>query len=62
VGRPSGQLLAEVFAGVPARRELAGFGSVLSIERARGVLGYQPAHTWRTTWPRSEVVASTIAG
>jgi nucleoside-diphosphate-sugar epimerase len=44
---PSARLMAEVFPDVPARRELAGFETVLSIERARAVLGYEPAHSWR---------------
>jgi nucleoside-diphosphate-sugar epimerase len=47
MNRPSAQLLAEVFPGVPARRELTGYESILSIERAGALLGYQPAHTWR---------------
>lgn len=47
MNRPSAELMAEVFPGVPARRELSGFETLLSVGRARAVLGYTPAHSWR---------------
>lgn len=47
MNRPSAELMREVYPGVPARRELAGTETILSIDRARAVLGYEPAHTWR---------------
>jgi nucleoside-diphosphate-sugar epimerase len=47
MNRPSADLMAEVFPGVPARRELAGFESILSSARAGALVDYRPAHTWR---------------
>jgi len=44
--RPSADLMAEVFPDVPLRRELNGRETLLSIDRARRVLGYAPAHRW----------------
>lgn len=45
--RPSRELMAEHFPGVPIRGELAEHGTLLSIEKARRVLGYAPRHSWR---------------
>ncbi len=45
--RPSRELLAEVFPGVSVRGELPERGTLLSIERARRELGYDPASSWR---------------
>ena len=45
--RPSADLLAEVFPGVPLTRDPGKFGTLLAIDRAREVLGYQPGHSWR---------------
>ena len=45
--RPSADLMAEVYPTVPMRRPVAGRDTLLSIERARSVLGYTPAHTWQ---------------
>jgi nucleoside-diphosphate-sugar epimerase len=45
--RPSRDLLAEVFPDVPLAREVAEFGTLLSIDRAKQVIGYQPTHSWR---------------
>jgi nucleoside-diphosphate-sugar epimerase len=47
MNRPSADLLAEVFPGVPLTRDPGPFGTLLAIDRARDVLGYQPAHSWR---------------
>ena len=44
--RSSAELLAEVYPGVPLRRQVTGRETLLSIERARSVLGYEPAHSW----------------
>jgi nucleoside-diphosphate-sugar epimerase len=44
--RDSADLMAEVFPDVPLRRQPSGRESLLSIERARRVLGYEPAHAW----------------
>lgn len=45
--RPSAELMAEVYPDVPLRRPVVGHESLLAIDHARGVLGYQPGHTWR---------------
>jgi nucleoside-diphosphate-sugar epimerase len=45
--RPSRELMAEVFPGVPVRGGLAGHGTLLGIEKARRLLGYRPEFTWR---------------
>jgi nucleoside-diphosphate-sugar epimerase len=47
MNRSSAGLLAEVFPDVPVRRELGEFETLLAIDRAREVLGYDPAHSWR---------------
>ncbi len=44
---PSADLLAAVFPGVRLTSPVAEFGTLLSIDRARKVLGYEPRHTWR---------------
>ncbi len=44
--RPSADLMAEVFPDVPLRRAVQGRETLLSIDRARRVLGYEPAHRW----------------
>jgi nucleoside-diphosphate-sugar epimerase len=44
--RPSAELMAEVFPGVPLKRQVNGRETLLSIDRARQVLGYEPAHRW----------------
>ena len=44
--RPSADLMAEVFPSAPITRELQGRETLLSIDRARTVLGYEPAHCW----------------
>src|SRR5512141_1352710 len=44
--RPSADLMAEVFPTVPLRRPVEGRETLLSIDRARRVLGYEPAHRW----------------
>ena len=45
--RPSAALLAEVFPGVPVTRDVGEFGTLLAIDRARQVLGFEPRHSWR---------------
>jgi nucleoside-diphosphate-sugar epimerase len=47
MNRPSAELLAEVFPGVELRREVGEFGTLLAIDRARQVLGFEPGHSWR---------------
>ena len=45
--RPSAELMAQIFPAVPLRRPVTGRETLLSIERARQVLGYQPDHRWQ---------------
>ena len=47
MARPSRELMDEVFPGVPLREGLAGGDTLLSIAKARALLGYAPAHSWR---------------
>ena len=44
---PSAELAALVFPGVELRRPVEGTETLLSIEKARRVLGYEPEHSWR---------------
>ncbi len=45
--RPSRHLMAESFPGVPVSPALGEFETLLSIEKARRILGYSPQHSWR---------------
>lgn len=54
--RPSADLMAEVFPDVPLRREVRGRETLLAIDRARQLLGYEPSHRW------SDHVAGADAG
>jgi nucleoside-diphosphate-sugar epimerase len=45
--RPSRELMAEVFPGVPVRDGVAEHGTLLGIEKARRLLGYAPEFSWR---------------
>jgi nucleoside-diphosphate-sugar epimerase len=47
MSRPSADLVAEVFPNVPVKRPLEGQETLLSIDKARRVLGYEPRHSWR---------------
>src|SRR5579859_664440 len=51
MNRPSADLMATVFPGVPLTSPVTEFGTLLSIDRARNVLGYQPRHSWRDHVP-----------
>lgn len=51
--RPSSALLAEVFPAIPLTRDVGEFGSLLAIDRARQLLGYEPRHSWRDHLPAS---------
>jgi nucleoside-diphosphate-sugar epimerase len=46
--RPSRELMAEVFPGVPVADTVTGTDTLLSIEKARAVLGYSPEFSWRS--------------
>jgi len=45
--RSSASLIAEVFPSVPLRREVPGRETLLAIDGARRLLGYEPEHRWR---------------
>ena len=52
--RSSAELAAQVFPGVPVRKSLGRHEALVSIDKARRILGYEPVHSWR-----DEVTAST---
>jgi hypothetical protein len=45
--RPNEELLAEVFPDVPVKKPLGPNETLLSIDKARRLLGYKPQHSWR---------------
>lgn len=45
--RPNAELVAEVFPDVPLKGDLGVNDTLLSIDRARRVLGFDPQHSWR---------------
>ncbi|QEO15005.1 NAD(P)-dependent oxidoreductase [Agromyces intestinalis] len=47
MSRSNTELVAEVFPGVEVRGDLGVNDTLLSIEKARRVLGYEPRHSWR---------------
>ncbi|RKR92475.1 nucleoside-diphosphate-sugar epimerase [Micromonospora pisi] len=47
MSRPSAELAAQYFPGVPLTRELVGNETLMSIDKARRILGYEPRHSWR---------------
>lgn len=50
MSRANSELVAEVFPGVPLARDLSELGdneTLLSIDKARRVLGFEPEHSWR---------------
>ena len=47
MNRPSADLMAEVYPGVPIRDGVTGTQTLLSIDRARKHLGFEPQHSWR---------------
>ncbi|HSO65882.1 MAG TPA: NAD(P)-dependent oxidoreductase [Ornithinibacter sp.] len=47
MSRSSADLVAEVFPGVEVRGPLGEHETLLSIDRARRLLGYAPEHSWR---------------
>jgi nucleoside-diphosphate-sugar epimerase len=49
MSRPNDELLAEVFPGVRVTRPVGSNETLLSIEKARRVLGYEPQFSWRTS-------------
>ena len=53
LSRPNVELLAEQFPGVPVTREPGPNETLLSIDKARQVLGCAPQHSWRDGVGRS---------
>jgi nucleoside-diphosphate-sugar epimerase len=49
--RPNAELVAEVFPAVEITRELGEHDTMLSIDKARRVLGFDPQHSWRDPRP-----------
>ncbi|TKV57032.1 NAD(P)-dependent oxidoreductase [Nakamurella flava] len=47
MGRPSAELAADAFPDVPLTRPLDGHETLLGIDKARRLLGFAPAHSWR---------------
>jgi nucleoside-diphosphate-sugar epimerase len=45
--RPSAELMKEVYPGVPVKKQLGTHETLLSIDKARRVLGYEPEFSWR---------------
>lgn len=48
--RPNAELVAEIFPDVPVHGDLGENDTMLSIAKARRLLGYDPQHSWRD-WP-----------
>ncbi|MEV4347371.1 NAD(P)-dependent oxidoreductase [Actinoplanes sp. NPDC049596] len=47
MSRPTAELVAEYYPELPLTREVSGNETLLSIEKARRLLGYEPQHSWR---------------
>jgi UDP-glucose 4-epimerase len=47
ISRPNAALVNEFYPDVEVRGDLGEHDTLLSIEKARRLLGYQPAHSWR---------------
>ena len=45
--RPNGELMRDVFPEVPMSKEVGKHETLLCIDKARRVLGYEPQHSWR---------------
>ncbi len=52
--RPSADLLREIFPDVPLRGAFGEHDTLLSIDRARRVLGFAPRHSWRDQLPLND--------
>ena len=51
MSRSSASLAAEVFPDAPVVKELGEHETLLSIDKAKRLLGYAPEHSWRTYHP-----------
>ncbi|MCI0714297.1 MAG: NAD(P)-dependent oxidoreductase [Chloroflexi bacterium] len=45
--RPNAKLMGEVFPDVPLREGIGDFETLLSVDKARRILGYNPEYSWR---------------
>ncbi len=51
MSRPNDALIAETFPGVTLKRPVRSNETLLSIDKARRVLGFEPVHSWRNATP-----------
>jgi nucleoside-diphosphate-sugar epimerase len=58
MSRPSAALLAEIFPDVELTGDVGEFGTLLAIDRARQVLGFEPRHSWRDHVPATGAATS----
>jgi nucleoside-diphosphate-sugar epimerase len=47
MSRPNDELIAALFPDVPRKRPVGSHETLLSIDKARRILGYEPRHSWR---------------
>lgn len=47
MSRPNAELIAEVFPDTPVTREVSDNETLLGIDKARRLLGFEPQHSWR---------------
>jgi nucleoside-diphosphate-sugar epimerase len=47
MSRPNDELIAALFPDVPRRRPVGSHETLLSIDKARRILGYEPRYSWR---------------
>jgi len=50
--KTSRELMAEIFPDVPLRQGVQGHETLLSIDKARRILGYEPKFSWRENLPK----------
>jgi nucleoside-diphosphate-sugar epimerase len=60
--RPSADLMREVYPGVPLTRELVGHETLLAIDHARDILGFEPQHSWRQQLADGDARAARATG
>ncbi|WP_461172554.1 NAD(P)-dependent oxidoreductase [Arthrobacter sp. Z1-9] len=58
MSRPSAELAAEVFPDVKVTKDLAEHETMLSIDKARRLLGFEPEYSWRNR--RSDITAGAV--
>lgn len=47
MSKPSAELMKKIFPSVKMKRKVAGTKTLLSIDKARKILGYEPEYSWR---------------